>query len=183
MSELQNSYIKSKKNIKSSINNFIENKITNNDIDEDIELEELEKELEQKIKYKNMAKNYGNLWNDIDRNIIIDYLSKNVNQDNNCLLDEKTILTIADKLERSEHGIKEEIKRMIFNEYIKGNNYKKLSKKFNIKESNIKILLKKYIEINGKKILCSIDIENKILQAYIDNIKLKKELEKISKDE
>jgi NADPH-dependent 7-cyano-7-deazaguanine reductase QueF-like protein len=183
----------------SSVNNYIENKIIKNipvfnkkypDISGDeLELEKLEDEINiinnsSKYYSENQPKNYGNLWTDDERNIIIKCLKKNdfsgVNKSN--LYDESVIQKIAKKTERSIVGIKEEIKKMIFKDYIwEFYTYSKLSVKYNIPEQNIKILIKLYLEKYGDKILSPLEIENKILKYQVENIKLKYELKELLK--
>ena len=178
------------------VNTFLENKIkskhndTSNDdfddldvLNDEIELEKLENELYIKShsNLKNHPKNYGNLWTEDERKIILNYLKKN--SKSNCvnLYDEQVIQKIANKIERSEYGVKEEIKKMIFNDYIEESySLTKLSEKYFIPESNIKIFIKLYLEKYGKKILYSVEIENRILKSKIENIKLKKELQELS---
>jgi NADPH-dependent 7-cyano-7-deazaguanine reductase QueF-like protein len=183
----------------SSVNNYIENKIIKNipvfnkkypDISGDeLELEKLEDEINiinnsSKYYSENQPKNYGNLWTDDERNIIIKCLKKNdfsgVNKSN--LYDESVIQKIAKKTERSIVGVKEEIKKMIFKDYIwEFYTYSKLSLKYNIPEQNIKILIKLYLEKYGDKILSPLEIENKILKYQVENIKLKYELKELLK--
>lgn len=130
-------------------------------------------------------KNYGNFWTGDERKIIMKYLKKNDYSKINCssLYDESIIKKIAKKTERSESGIKEEIKKMIFKDYIWDfDTYSKLSQKYNIPEHNIKILIKIYLEKYGEKILYPIEIENKILKFQVENIKLKLELKELVKD-
>lgn len=118
------------------------------------------------------------------RKVIIKYLQKNNFINNPNLYDEQIIQKIAKKIERSEYGIKEEIKKMIYNDYIaEFYSLSKLSNKYNMPEYNIKILLKSFLEKYGKKILYSIEIENKILKYQLENIKLKKELKELSNEQ
>ncbi len=197
MSELVNN-IYNKKNSKKNkinvpINTIIEKKIqllNNNDInndtnsDDDIELEKLEKELifKSKSNYHGQIqpKNYGNMWTDDERNKIIKYLKKNIFCVDTGIFDEKNIIEIAKKLERSEFGVKEEIKKMIFCDFIGGLSHKNISLKFNIPVQNVKLLLKQHMDKNGKKIINSMECENKLLKLQIENIKLKLELEQMS---
>lgn len=175
--------IKSNKIIKQTYYNDVNNDDTN-DLDmlsDEIELEKLEKELEIKSHgFINHPKNYGNFWTEDERTLILNYLKKNKYINNSNLYDETQIQKIAKKTERSEAGVKEEIKKMIFNDYI-GEFYSltQLSTKYNIPEHNIKILIKLYLEKYGKKILYPIEIENKILKSQVENIKLKKELKEL----
>ena len=173
-----------------SINNYIENKlITSSDIEkeelydneEETEEDKLDREFILKTKSNSIQypKNYGNLWTDKERDKILKYLKKNNFNETNEIFDEIVIIKLAKKLERTEYGIKEEIKKMIFNEYLEGFKYDKISEKFNIPETNIKLLIKLFIKKNGKKYLNSIEYENTLLKLKIENIKLKKELEEL----
>jgi hypothetical protein len=181
---------KLKKKDKISMNSLIEKKIDYKDInaeidysDNEIELEKLEKELilKSKINTIEYPKNYGNIWKDEERDKIIKYLKKNNISENSNIFDDTIINDLANILERTEHGVKEEIKKMIFNDFMNGYDYNKLSKKFNFLETNIKLIIKMYIEKNGKKIINSLEFENKLLKYKIENIKLKKELEELNK--
>jgi len=185
------------KTTSSIVNNFIENKIkynkiikqntydtTNfddiNTLHDEIEIEKLENELYTKSHSINCPKNYGNLWNDEERKIILNYLEKNSNFNNISLYDDEIIFKIAKKTDRSEVGVKEEIKKMIFNDYIdKFYSLTQISDKYNIPEPNVKILIKNYLEKYGKKYLYPIEIENRILKYKVENIKLKKELNEL----
>ena len=189
----------------SSVNNYIENKIIKNvpifnkknsekkdldNTDDEIEFEKLEDEINImkncsfSKQYDNQPKNYGNYWNDDERKIILKCLKKNDYSkiNNSTLYDENVIQKIAKKTERSEVGVKEEIKKMIFKDYIwEFDSYLKLSQKYNIPEHSIKILIKLYLEKYGEKILYPIEIENKILKYQVENIKLKFELRELVK--
>jgi len=172
------------------INNFIKNKLIISDdyvnefeLDkEDYELENLEKELIIKTKSNSISypKNYGNIWTDKERKIILNFLKKESITYDSPLFNDLIIIDIAKKLKRTEYGVKEEIKKMIFMEFMNGNDYKKISIKFNIPESNIKLILKLYIEKNSKKIINNMELENYLLKLQIENIKLKKELQEIN---
>lgn len=192
----------------SSVNNYIENKIIKNvhtfnkknneqseqkdldNSDDEIELGRLEDEInlmKNNSSFKNcdnQPKNYGNFWTEDERKIILKCLKKNdyskINSSN--LYDENVIQKIAKKTERSEVGVKEEIKKMIFKDYIwEFDSHLKLSQKYNIPEHTIKILIKLYLEKYGEKILYPIEIENKILKYQVENIKLKYELRELVK--
>lgn len=182
---------------KTSINNFIEKKIkttninvntiTNSDIyeiedNEQIDILEKEFTLKSKLNLQSYPKNYGNLWTEKERKKILKSLGKNnhdINKESD-LFDNQVISDIARLIERTEYGVKEEIKKMIFNDYLKGFDYKEIGEKFNIPESNIKMLIKIYLDKNGKKIINQIETENKILQLHIDNVQLKKKIKELN---
>lgn len=178
LDELDCCKLESKKNIVD--NKYIDNKYIDDDY---IELEKLEKEFTIKSGYNSSShpKNYGNIWNDEERNKIKKYLLKNKFNKDYGMFDESNIFDIAKKLERSEYGVKEEIKKMIYNEYTKGYSYDKISENFNIPTNNIKLIIKVYIEKYGKKLINQLEFENKLLRLKVENIKLKKELEELNK--
>jgi len=165
------------------INNKTNNETYSDNEDETISLEKLEKEFVLKSRANSILypKNYGNVWTDEERKKILKCLKKNIFCHSYGLFDESNIMIIAKKLERTEYGVKEEIKKMIFNDYICGLSHDKISKNFNIPETNIKLILKLHIEKNGKKIINSIESDNKLLSLQIENIKLRKELEELTK--
>lgn len=150
--------------------------------DDYIELEKLEKELVLKSGSNSLShpKNYGNIWNENERDKIKKYLKKNKFDTSYGMFDESNIFDIAKKLQRSEFGVKEEIKKMIFTDYMNGLNYEKISDKFNIPTNNIKLILKFYMEKNSKKIINQMENENKLLKLKVENMKLKKELEELN---
>ncbi len=178
-----------------SINNVLESKIHNkfvnneNEIDKTsssndyFELEKLEKEFVVKSNINSIIKpkNHGNFWTGEEKTKILKYLSKNNYGYNFGLFDETNIEEIAKKLERTEYAVREEIKKMIFNDYIDGLNYSELSSRYNIPEPNIRLIIKSYIDKYGKKIMNSINNENLILKLHIENIKLKTELKELKK--
>ena len=69
---------------------------------------------------------------------------------------------------------------MLYNEYILGSGYEKISNLYNMSIQNVKLLIKMYIEKNGKKIIGSMENENKLLKLQIENIRLRKELEELN---
>lgn len=156
------------------------NDIESEDINDNESIELLEKELIIKAKSNSMKypKNYGNIWLEKERKIILKYL-KNYEINKDGFFNEDAIIKIAKKIERTEYGIKEEIKKMIFNDFMLGHDNKYIENKFNICEQNIKLIIKLYMEKNGKKIINMMETENKIISLQIENIKLKNELKKI----
>lgn len=182
-----------------SINKLIDDKILNDKLDNrkiitntdyideqdenDIELELLEKEFTSKTSSNNIIypKNYGNFWSDKERKVILKYL-KRQNKDYEGLFNETLIMDIAKKIERTEYAVKEEIKKMIFNDFINGYDNSYIENKFNIREQNIKVIIKSHLEKNGKRIINLMETENKIISLQLENIKLKKELVKLQEN-
>lgn len=162
-------------------NDYIEDNYESNDEDY-YELSKLDKELSLKSKSNSTVhpKNYGNLWTEQERQKILKYLTKNIFDKESGMFEESKIYDIAKKLERTEYAVKEEIKKMIYYDFIEGENLENISKKFNIPNSNIKLILKFYIEKNSKNNINQLEVENKLLKLKIENIKLRKELHEIT---
>ena len=173
---------------KKSINEIISDKIVKNDvnntndlsdINDELELIKLDKELLIKLDVTN-PKNHGKIWSESERKKIKKLLQNNIYKNNNELFDEQNILVISKTLERTEYAIKEEIKKMLFNDYMNGIDYDNLTKIYNIPESNIKIIIKLFIDKNSKKIIDQLENENKLLKLKVENIKLKKEIRELN---
>ena len=173
---------------KKSINEIISDKIVKNDvnntndlsdINDELELIKLDEELLIKLDVTN-PKNHGKIWSESERKKIKKLLQNNIYKNNNELFDEQNILVISKTLERTEYAIKEEIKKMLFNDYMNGIYYDNLTKIYNIPESNIKIIIKLFIDKNSKKIIDQLENENKLLKLKVENIKLKKEISELN---
>lgn len=172
--------------INSDLSSFdIDNDDEKNDNNENkyLELEKINKEkntnTNTNTNLSSTPKNHGNLWSDDERNKILKLLKKH-DFDKNCgMFDETNITEIATKLERTSYAVKQEIKKMIYNDFIEGLSYDKISTNFNIPKSNIKLILKLYLEKKSKKITEQFNNENELLRLKIENIKLKKELQEI----
>lgn len=149
------------------------------DIEDSDDIKEI-KEFKQLNTLKSYPKNYGNIWKDTEREKILKCLENNNYEDTLGIFDEKIINQISKSLGRTEYAIQEEIKKMVYNEYISGKQYEMISKKFNIPIPNIKIILKLYIEKYHIKIINQLEIENKLMKLKLENIKLRKELELIN---
>jgi DNA-directed RNA polymerase specialized sigma24 family protein len=156
--------------------NYIISKQIKKEEEEDLS-EELEKEFEEELE-KNMPSNYGNSWSDEERMIIINMLKKYEPKTNN-ILNEKIIGKISKKLERTDGGVRAEIKKIVFNKYLEGVEKEIISKELNISLSNVKLLIRLFLEKDSDQMINLLEKENKILHLSIENIRLKKELKKI----
>ena len=193
---LKSYLIREKKN-KNNLCQDIKNDDNLENLEDLKELEELEKEFKSKVySYKSgdyqKPKNHGNLWTEQEKLVILKWMEKNdynnliCNMESNNsngtneywagMFDDNIIDQLSQELQRTQGSIREEIKKMVFTEYLKTLDYISISKKFNIPETNIKIIVKKHLEKNEKIIISSIETENKLLKVQIENIKLKNEL-------
>lgn len=166
-----------KKNIIFSKNHIISDYLK--DIEQIEEIDEI-KQIRLINTPNEYPKNYGNIWRDDERKKILKFLENNNYEDIFGIFDEKIINNISKTLGRTEYAIQEEIKKMVYNEYISGYSHEIISKKFNIPIPNIKIILKLYIEKYHSKIINQLEIENKLMKLKLENIKLRKELEEIN---
>ncbi len=140
--------------------------------------EELERELENKT---NLPKNFGNKWTEKDKKKLLSYLidsKKNMSFE----LDDPLINKLAKKFSRSVGGIKAEIRRIVFEKYINGNDIENISAELNIIYRDVKQIIKLHLEKESENEINILEKENKLLKLRIENIKLRKELNQIQKN-
>jgi hypothetical protein len=152
---------------------------------------ELEKEFELQVN-KKIPINYGSKWTDKDRNELIKLL-KNIkkekenektkiisnNNDNELELKKIIILEIGNKLGRTEGGIVSEVKKIIFNMYMNGDNAENISNELNLTFKAVKSIIKIFIDKECEQEIKSLEKENNLLRLKIDNYNLRKELKEI----
>ena len=122
---------------------------------------------------------YVTAWIEEDRNTLLNIIHKhNEKHDKNKhFLDNKKLMDKLSKtLERSEGGIKSEIKKIIFNKYLDGITFEEISKLFNTNPSIITSLYNQYLDKNSDKKIELLEKENKILKLRSENKKLLDEL-------
>lgn len=144
----------------------------------DEEYDNLEKELDNKIN-KNYPKNYGSKWSDKDKIKLSKYL---INSKYQIFFDSDDILInkLANKFGRSVGGIKAEIRRMVFEKYINGEDIELISKTYNIIYRDVKQIIKLHLEKESDNEINILEKENKLLKLRIENIKLRDELKNIT---
>lgn len=184
----------SNKNNKIKINNKIiietnDSKKLLESLDNDSQesLENLENEFDMEIK-KKLPTNYGNKWTDEEKNILITMLKNtpkypledNFPSDNN-LTKDQVIRQIAEKLGRTEGGIKGEIKKIIFDKYLKGEDPENISKELNLIYKNVKSIIKLYLDKESDNDIAILEKENKLLKLKIENLNLRKTLKELIK--
>lgn len=165
---------KSKKS--SSINTIIDEHIENDVKHSENNDEQSDIDVSSELSQLSYPKNHGNYWSELEREFILKSLSHSNITNSSNFFDDANIEKISKKIERSEYAVREEIKKMIFNEFIKGIDCDEIAIKFNMPIQNIKLLYRNYIDKHGKKFIENIRMENKILKLQIENLKLKKEL-------
>jgi len=168
-----------------------------NDLNDEVKsmsIDELDKELElinranmyKKNNYTSLPKNYGNKWTEEERkellNMVMNSQNENVDnmikRDNNDDIEFKgiDIIKIANKLGRTEGGIRSEIKKIIYNKYIEGDNPEKISKDLNLTFKCVKSIIKIFIEKESEQEISLLEKENKLLKLKIENYNLRKSL-------
>ena len=130
---------------------------------------ELETDINGVIK-ANMPSNYGNKWSDEERKRLIKLLKNSYDID-----------VIATKLNRSEGGIKAEIKKIVYAKYTEGIDAEGISKELNIVYNNVKSMIKVSIDQECENDINNLEKENKLLRLKIENIRLHKKLASINK--
>jgi len=108
---------------------------------------------------------WGSKWTDEERELLLKYLKKSYD-----------VMTIADKLERSEGGVEAEIKRIVYEKHKENMLIEDISSELNLTYKSIKQIIKIETEKNIEKEIAYLTKENKLLQLQIDNQRLKKEL-------
>lgn len=177
--------IKSKnKKIEIENNRYVE-KNAHNDYSDFNNVGFIEKKIDIPIKYGskwtdddrkklvNMLKNSSKIIISLDdntKNNIFEY-SPNNNSENNFL-----IKKIADKLDRTEGGIRAEIKKIIFEDYIRGKTTEQISENLNLTYKNIKSVIKIQLDKECDNEILLLEKENKLLKLKLENKKLKNEL-------
>ncbi len=150
----------------------------NKQIDDEVSEEELEKELESisqsNNEKKDLPENFGNKWTDQDKMILIDMLKQISNRD----LD-MNICKIANKLKRTEGGVKGEIKKIIMDRYLQGESAEDIANTLNILYRNVKSIIKIYLDKDADNEINNLSKENKLLKLKIENIELRKHLKNL----
>ena len=137
------------------------------ELNSDLELHETDIFIKDDSK-KKLPSNYGNKWTDDDRNKLLNYLKEG-----------KEIDFIANSLNRSEGGIRGEIKKIIFTKYLEGDDATKISKEMNIIYKNVKSIIKIHLERDCENEIAILEKENKLLELKIKNLKLRNELKEL----
>ena len=123
---------------------------------------------------ENVPKNYGNKWSDEDKKQLIDFLKQNKNK-------EIDYLSIADKLGRSEGGVKGEVKKMIITRYLSGEEADIITLDLNVQYKFVKMLIRSYIDNEIDNDIVSLEKENKFLKLKMENMELRKNIFNLSK--
>jgi hypothetical protein len=118
--------------------------------------------------------NYGNKWSDDDKTKLIDLLKKNKEK-------EIDYVEIANKLGRSEGGVKGEIKKIIITRYLNGEEAEKISIDMNLQYKFVKIIIYSYIDSEIDNDIKNLEKENKLLKLKMENIELRKTMFSLSK--
>ena len=118
--------------------------------------------------------NYGNKWSEDDKTKLMDLLKKNKEK-------EIDYVEIANKLGRSEGGVKGEIKKMIITRYLNGEESEKISIDMNLQYKFVKIIIYSYIDNEIDNDIKNLEKENKLLKLKMENIELRKTMFSLSK--
>ena len=121
---------------------------------------------------ENKPTKYGCRWTDEEREILIKHLSKDKDI-------EDVIKEVSIKLERSEGGVRFEIRKHILTYYMKGEEIDNIVEIMCISLEYIKNIIKKYLEKNAEEDIKILERENNLLKLRIENAKLQNELKTI----
>jgi hypothetical protein len=116
-------------------------------------------------------KNFGSKWTDSEREILLNTISIDNDADEN-------ITTISIKLERSEGGIRGEIRKMIIFRYLMGDDAETISEDMNLTITYIKMIIKNYLDKDAEADIVILKRENELLKLRLENAKLHNDLKK-----
>lgn len=145
-------------------NNLI-NQLINNKGDIYNNIEEI---MEQKI----TPLNYGNRWSEEDKNKLIEQMKIYASNDIN-------FEEIAKKLGRTEGGVKGELKKMIIKNYMSGIEVDMIAKNFNLTYKYVKMIIISYLDKEIDVDISNLQKENLYFKLKIENINLRKDMNKI----
>ena len=125
------------------------------------------------INYNDLGKSkkFGNKWTDQEREMLLNSISKDNDIDEN-------IIAISIKLERSEGGIRGEIRKIIISRYLLGDDSDIISDDMSISISYIKMTIKNYLDKDAENDIIILKRENELLQLRLENAKLQNFLRK-----
>ena len=114
-------------------------------------------------------KNFGSKWTDKEREILLNTISKENDIDEN-------IIAISIKLERSEGGVRGEIRKMIIFRYLMGDDVETIGDDMNLTVVYIKMIIKNYLDKDAETDIVILKRENELLKLRLENSKLQNEL-------
>lgn len=141
------------------------------------EISQLESELEKNFNQE-LPKNYGSKWSGQEISMVLTILAEgeisDLSESNN------KIKQLSKKLNRSIGGVIMQIKKIIFDKYLNGIDPESIANELSIQFIIVKSIIKNYLLKDTDTTINLLEKENKLLTLKIENIKLKKELEKLT---
>jgi hypothetical protein len=117
----------------------------------------------------NKPKNFGSKWTDSERENLLNMISKDNDVDEN-------IIAISIKLERSEGGVRGEIRKMIIFRYLMGDDSETITDDMNLPLSYTKMIIKNYLDKDAEADIIILKRENELLKLRVENVKLQNSL-------
>jgi hypothetical protein len=117
----------------------------------------------------NKPKKFGTKWTEDEREILLNSISKDNDIDEN-------IIAISIKLERSEGGIRGEIRKMIVSRYFNGDDSETISDDMSISIIYVKMIIKNYLDKDAEADIIILKRENELLKLRLENAKLQNDL-------
>lgn len=114
-------------------------------------------------------KNFGSKWTESERDVLLKSISNKNDMDEN-------ITKISIILERSEGGVRGELKKMIIFRYLMGDDVETISDDMNIPITYIKMIIKNYLEKDAETDIVILKRENELLKLRLENAKLQNSL-------
>ena len=118
---------------------------------------------------ENKPKKFGTRWSDYDREILLNSISKDNDIDEN-------IIAISIRLDRSEGGVRGEIRKMIISRYLIGDDNDTISDDMCLSILYIKTIIKNYLDKDAESDIIILKRENELLKLRLENAKLYNDL-------
>ena len=124
------------------------------------QIDELERELESNIS-NGLPKKFGTKWLEEEISTVLVMLKKHKIKD--LTESNKTIIRIADKLNRSVGGVFGIIKKTVSDRYINGEEIEEIANELNLTFQTVKSIIKSYLIKDSDNIINLLEKENKLL--------------------
>ena len=89
---------------------------------------------------------------------------------------DENIIAISIKLERSEGGVRGEIRKMIIFRYLMGDDSETITDDMNLPLSYTKMIIKNYLDKDAEADIIILKRENELLKLRVENVKLQNSL-------
>lgn len=119
-----------------------------------------------------IPKNYGMRWSSEDKETLLKLLKKYSGK-------EIDFAELANKLGRSEGGVKGEIKKIILSRYLAGEDCDSICESLQVQYKFVKMIVINYMESEAQNDINNLERENKLLKLRMENMELRNKISQI----